>query len=71
MRSRRDRVDAGLTDEGANDRPHVRPADGGNMVARVRAFDGSRTPLGPMDGWPQSLRTAVGICLNSRFPMFL
>ena len=24
-----------------------------------------------MRGWPQSLRIAVGICLNSRFPMFV
>jgi PAS domain S-box-containing protein len=29
------------------------------------------TPLGPMAQWPQSLRAAVGICLNSRFPMFV
>ncbi|MFC5500276.1 ATP-binding protein [Caenimonas terrae] len=29
------------------------------------------TPLGPMAQWPQSLRVAAGICLNSRFPMFL
>ena len=41
------------------------------MAARVAAFDWSRTPLGPMDGWPQSLRVAVGICMNSRFPMFV
>ncbi len=24
-----------------------------------------------MDTWPQSLRIALGICLNSRFPMFV
>src|SRR5688500_12607918 len=41
------------------------------MAARVRAFDWSRTPLGPVDRWPQSLRTAVSICLGSRFPMML
>jgi PAS domain S-box-containing protein len=41
------------------------------MAARVAAFDWSRTPLGPMDAWPQSLRVAVGICMNSRFPMFV
>lgn len=46
-------------------------ACGGGMAARVAAHDWSRTPLGPMDVWPQSLRTAVGICLNSRFPMFV
>jgi PAS domain S-box-containing protein len=41
------------------------------MAARVRAFDWGRTPLGPMERWPQALRVAVGICLNSRFPMFV
>ena len=42
-----------------------------SMAERVRTFDWSRTPLGPMDQWPQSLRTSVGICLNSRFPTFV
>ncbi|HEX6265938.1 MAG TPA: PAS domain-containing protein, partial [Burkholderiales bacterium] len=37
----------------------------------LRSTDWSSTPLGPMEGWPQSLRIAVGICLNSRFPMFV
>ncbi|HYO07381.1 MAG TPA: PAS domain-containing protein [Tepidisphaeraceae bacterium] len=41
------------------------------MAALVRATDWSQTPLGPMASWPQSLRVAVGICLNSRFPMFV
>src|SRR4051812_22850435 len=41
------------------------------MADRVRAHDWSATPLGPMDQWPQALRLAVGICLNSRFPMFV
>ena len=41
------------------------------MVGRINAFDWSRTPLGPMEHWPQSLRTAVSICLGSRFPMML
>jgi len=37
----------------------------------LRATDWSKTPLGPLEGWPQSLRIAVGICLNSRFPIFV
>ena len=41
------------------------------MAARVSAFDWAKTPLGPMDAWPQALKVAVGICLNSRFPMFV
>jgi PAS domain S-box-containing protein len=35
------------------------------------ATDWSATALGSMDGWPRSLRIAVSICLNSRFPMFV
>lgn len=43
----------------------------GEMARRVRELDWSKTPLGRMETWPQSLRIAVGICLNSRFPMFV
>jgi PAS domain S-box-containing protein len=35
------------------------------MGALIRAFDWSRTPLGPIAGWPQSLRTAVDVVLQS------
>jgi PAS domain S-box-containing protein len=37
----------------------------------LRETDWERTVLGPVAGWPQSLRIAVSICLNSRFPMFV
>lgn len=43
----------------------------GEMVDRVRNFDWPATPLGPMDAWPAALRIAVGICMSSRFPMFV
>ena len=36
-----------------------------------RDTDWGATPLGPVDAWPQSLRIAVSICLNSGFPMFV
>ncbi len=39
------------------------------MAARLAAFDWSASVLGPVADWPQSLRTAVGICLSSRYPM--
>jgi signal transduction histidine kinase len=42
---------------------------GGELGALVRAHDWSRTELGPLEHWPQSLLTAVDVCLNSRFPM--
>jgi anti-anti-sigma factor len=41
------------------------------MAARVAALDWSATPLGPRAQWPQSLRTALDICLSSRFPMLV
>ncbi len=44
---------------------------GGEMGALMRAKDWSATPLGPVEGWPQSLRTAVSILLDSRFGMYI
>ncbi len=44
---------------------------GGEMGERIRAFDWSRTPLGPIDGWSPALRTMVGILLANRFPLLL
>ena len=38
---------------------------GGEMAARMRAFDWDRHPLGSPDGWPQSLRSMVSSCLRS------
>jgi PAS domain S-box-containing protein len=42
---------------------------GGELGARMRTLDWSATSLGPVEHWPQSLRTTVSICLNSRFPI--
>ena len=46
-------------------------AGGGEMGALTRGFDWAANPLGPPDGWPQSLRTAVRILLNTNHPMFI
>ena len=46
-------------------------ADGGEMGELIRSLDWSKSAIGPLDSWPQSLRTAVGICLNSRFPILI
>jgi len=40
----------------------------GEMGAKLRAFDWSRTPLGPPQLWPQNLILTAGICLSCRFP---
>ena len=41
------------------------------MAERIRAHDWARTPLGPIDAWPQSLKTAVDLCLGSAFAGFV
>jgi len=44
---------------------------GGEMGARMRALDWSRTPVGPMRDWPQSLRSAVSMLLPSKAQIVL
>jgi PAS domain S-box-containing protein len=46
-------------------------AGGGEMGALMRAYDWSSSPLGKPETWPQSLRTAVRILLNTNHPMFI
>ena len=46
-------------------------AGGGEMGAIMRATDWSKTKLGPVEAWPNSLRTMLGVVLGSRFPMLL
>jgi len=43
----------------------------GEMAERVRAFDWTATPLGPISGWPQSLKSAVGTVLLSPVPIVM
>ncbi len=44
---------------------------GGEMGARMRAHDWRQTPVGPPAAWPQSLRTAVRLMLNTGHPMYI
>ena len=41
------------------------------MAQRMRALDWARTPLGPVDQWPQPLRTSVSTALDCAFPIVL
>ncbi len=41
---------------------------GGEMGRRIRDRDWSRTPLGPIDAWPATLRTMLGVALSSSHP---
>lgn len=41
------------------------------MGQRIREFDWSTSELGPVDSWPQSLRTCIRIMLTSRQPIWI
>ncbi|MEO1388696.1 MAG: PAS domain S-box protein [Cyanobacteria bacterium J06634_6] len=41
----------------------------GKLGVLVRSHPWETTPLGAMTSWPESLKTAVNICLDSYFPM--
>ncbi|CAN5862171.1 hypothetical protein BH11GEM2_BH11GEM2_22440 [soil metagenome] len=43
----------------------------GEVRARCRALDWAATPLGAVESWPTSLRTAVSVVTHSSFPMIL
>ena len=41
------------------------------MGARIRSFPWADSVLGPVEQWPESLKTAVRICLASRYPIVI
>ena len=55
------------------DSPAVEQIFAGNseMARLMRSHDWVQTPLGCVSEWSASLKTAVSICLNSRFPMVI
>ncbi|EKT4448778.1 response regulator [Pseudomonas putida] len=43
--------------------------DGGGLMAeRIRNHNWAATPLGPLEHWPDALKTTMALCLASRFP---
>lgn len=46
-------------------------ARGGVAGVLIRERDWAGTAVGVMEAWPQSLRTALSVCLLSKFPMFV
>jgi PAS domain S-box-containing protein len=49
--------------------PHLDVPGAPEMATRLRAMDWSKTPLGPEETWPASLRVIVSVMLASGFPM--
>ncbi len=43
----------------------------GELGARIWAHDWDGTPLGPISGWPHSLKTVINLMLNSPQPMWM
>ena len=43
----------------------------GELAALIRTFDWASTPLGPIGQWPQSLKTATGLLINSPVPIVM
>jgi PAS domain-containing protein len=41
------------------------PGGDGEMARRIRSHDWDETPLGPIEQWPQSLKTAIDLLLAS------
>jgi len=41
------------------------------MARRMRGLHWSKTTLGPVETWPQSLLTSVSTCLDCAFPIVL
>ena len=41
------------------------------MAGRMRSFDWSNTPVGLPGTWSAALRTGLGICLTSQWPMYV
>jgi hypothetical protein len=52
-------------------RPGRWPVGEGEMARLVRAHDWAATPLGPVEEWPRSLKTAVGMILAAPQPMWI
>ena len=46
-------------------------AGGGILSRLIQEHDFSQTPLGPIAGWPQSLKTSLNLILNSQHPMWV
>jgi len=47
------------------------PGLSGEMAERIRTHDWASTPLGPIEAWPQSLKSVVDLMLCGRQPAYI
>ncbi|HVY90943.1 MAG TPA: HWE histidine kinase domain-containing protein [Hyphomonadaceae bacterium] len=47
------------------------PVSGGELGRLIRQFDWSKTELGPIDQWPQSLKSATDVVLQAPLPLVM
>ncbi len=64
-------VTANVTDDHALGDETTVLAGGGEMGVLMRGVDWSKTSMGPVEHWPQSLRSVVGMLLPSRAQIIL
>jgi signal transduction histidine kinase/CheY-like chemotaxis protein len=62
--------EAGITQRECSEAPKW-PVGGGETGERIRIFDWSATPMGPLAGWPQSLRSVVDLMLAAAQPAYI
>ena len=41
------------------------------MAEQIARYDWARHPLGPIEAWPASLKSALSMALNTRTPSYL
>jgi PAS domain S-box-containing protein len=51
--------------------PEALFSGGGELGSQMSKIHWAKTPLGPVESWPQNLKTCVRIVLTSRQPMFV
>jgi PAS domain S-box-containing protein len=51
--------------------PYAFLPDGSQTAAEIRAFDWTRTALGPVEDWPRALKVMLATMLDTPRPMFL
>src|SRR5262245_42223641 len=63
------RMQKGVVADAPGSSPEGFLRGGGRIADLIAARDWSQTPLGPIEKWPTSIRTTVGLILRSPVPI--